>query len=161
MTRAISLTVNGEARTLDADPDMPLLYALHDLLGLTGARYGCGVEQCGSCSVLVDGERVPSCATPVAKVEGKTVVTIEGLAGEGNAGGDDLHPLQKAFIDRHAFQCGYCTPGLIMAAKGLLDRNPDPSEAEIRIALQDNLCRCGSHGRIVAAVQQAAKEMAR
>lgn len=155
MTRAITLTVNGEVRTLEAEPEMPLMYALHEL-GLTGTKYGCGIEQCGSCSVLVAGERAFSCATPLSEAEDKEVVTIEGLAD-----GDDLHPLQQAFIDRHAFQCGYCTPGLIMAAKGLLDKNPDPSESEIRTALQDNLCRCGSHGRIVAAVQQAAKEMAR
>lgn len=155
MTRAITLTVNGEARTLEAEPEMPLMYALHEL-GLTGTKYGCGVEQCGSCSVLVAGERAFSCSTPLSEIEGKEVVSIEGLAD-----GDALHPLQKAFIDRHAFQCGYCTPGLIMAAKGLLDRNPDPGESEIRTALQDNLCRCGSHGRIVAAVRQAAKEMAR
>lgn len=156
MSRSIALTVNGERRAVAAEPDMPLLYALHDLMGLTGAKYGCGAGQCGSCTVLVDGEKTFSCTATLGEVEGRSIETIEGLARGGT-----LHPLQQAFIDDHAFQCGYCTPGLIMAAKALLDSRPEPDEAEIRIALQDNLCRCGSHSRIVAAVKRAAREMAR
>ena len=156
MSEIFNLTVNGVERQVDGDGDMPLLYALRDQLGLTGTKYGCGVEQCGSCAVLIDGERAESCQTTLAEAKGRTIVTIEGLA-DGGA----LHPLQQAFIDEHAFQCGYCTSGLIVTAKALLDRDPDPSEAAIRTALQDNLCRCGSHPRVIAAVQKAAREMAK
>lgn len=156
MSEIFNLTVNGVERQVDGDGDMPLLYALRDLLGLTGTKYGCGVEQCGSCAVLIDGERAVSCQTTLAEAKGRTIVTIEGLA-DGGA----LHPLQQAFIDEHAFQCGYCTPGLIVTAKALLDRDPDPSESAIRTALQDNLCRCGSHPRVIAAVQKAARELAK
>lgn len=156
MSEIFNLTVNGVERQVDGDGDMPLLYALRDQLGLTGTKYGCGVEQCGSCAVLIDGERAVSCQTTLAEAKGRTIVTIEGLA-DGGA----LHPLQQAFIDEHAFQCGYCTSGLIVTAKALLDRDPDPSEAAIRTALQDNLCRCGSHPRVIAAVQKAAREMAK
>jgi aerobic-type carbon monoxide dehydrogenase small subunit (CoxS/CutS family) len=155
-TRPITFKLNGSERSFEVDPEMPLMYALRDLAGLTGAKYGCGLGQCGSCSVLIDGERVASCDTPMAKVEGRQVVTVEGLAD-----GDRLHPLQQAFIDEHGLQCGYCTPGFVIAAKALLDRNPEPSEADIKTALQDNLCRCGSHARIIAAVKRAAREMKR
>ncbi len=156
MAGAVTLNVNGKPHTLEAEPDMPLLYALRDLLGLTGTKYGCGAEQCGSCTVLVDGTRAFACAVTLAEAAGKDVLTIEGLARD-----DALHPLQQAFADLHAYQCGYCTSGFIMAAKALLDADPDPDEAAIRTALQDNLCRCGSHDRIVAAVTRAAREMAR
>jgi nicotinate dehydrogenase subunit A len=156
MAEIFILTINGVERQVDGDGEMPLLYALRDHLGLSGTKYGCGTEQCGSCSVLIDGERAFSCQTTLSDAKGRDIVTIEGI-GES----DRLHPLQQAFIDEHAFQCGYCTPGLIVTAKGLLDRDPDPSEAAIRTALQDNLCRCGSHPRVIRAVQKAAKEMAK
>ncbi len=156
MAEIFILTINGVERQVDGDGEMPLLYALRDQLGLSGTKYGCGTEQCGSCSVLIDGERAFSCQTTLDQAKGRDIVTIEGI-GES----DRLHPLQQAFIDEHAFQCGYCTPGLIVTAKGLLDRDPDPEEAAIRTALQDNLCRCGSHPRVIRAVQRAAKEMAK
>lgn len=156
MADTFTLTINGAERRVDGDADMPLLYALRDLLGLTGTKYGCGSEQCGSCSVLIDGARAFSCRTTLAEAAGRDVVTIEGIGTT-----DNLHPLQKAFIEEHAFQCGYCTPGLIVAAKALLDSDPDPDDAAIATALQDNLCRCGSHGRVVAAVKRAAKELQR
>jgi nicotinate dehydrogenase subunit A len=156
MAEIFTLTINGVERQVEGDGDMPLLYALRDRLGLSGTKYGCGTEQCGSCSVLIDGERAVSCQTTLADAKGRDIVTIEGIGSEGA-----LHPLQQAFIDEHAFQCGYCTPGLIVTAKGLLDRDPDPSEADIRTALQDNLCRCGSHPRVIRAVQRAAREMAK
>jgi len=156
MGETFNLTINGTARQIDGGADMPLLYALRGPLGLTGAKYGCGTEQCGSCSVLMDGARVFSCQTTLAQATGHDIVTIEGI---GTA--DALHPLQKAFMEAHAFQCGYCTPGLIVAAKALLDRDPDPDDAAIATALQDNLCRCGSHGRVISAVKRAARELAR
>lgn len=156
MAETFNLTINGVARQVDGNAEVPLLYALRGPLGLTGAKYGCGSEQCGSCSVLLDGARVFSCKTTLAEAAGHDVVTIEGI---GTA--DGLHPLQTAFMEEHAFQCGYCTPGLIVTAKALLDSDPDPDDAAIATALQDNLCRCGSHGRVIAAVKRAAKEMAR
>ncbi len=154
MPETISLTINGRPETLTADPDMPLMYALRDAFGLTGVKYGCGDGLCGSCSVLLDGARICSCHTALKDVAGRAIETIESLAGD-----DHLHPLQQAFIDEQALQCGYCTPGFIMAAKALLDQTPDPDDAAIRTALQDNLCRCGSYARILAAVKRAAKEM--
>lgn len=156
MAESFTLRVNGTERRIEADPDMPLLYALRGPLGLTGTKYGCGVEQCGACSVLIGGERAFSCAVTLSEVGAREVVTIEGIAAP-----EGLHPLQQAFIDEHAFQCGYCTPGLIVAAKGLLDRDPDPDDHAIATALRDNLCRCGSHPRIVAAVKRAARDMAK
>ncbi len=156
MAETFILTINGVERQITGDGHMPLLYGLRDRLGLTGTKYGCGSEQCGSCSVLMDGERAFACQTTLADAAGHDIVTIEGI---GTA--DDLHPLQQAFIDEHAFQCGYCTPGLIVTAKGLLDRDPDPDDGTIATALQDNLCRCGSHPRIIAAVKRAAKELAK
>ncbi len=159
MADTFTLRINGAERRITGDGDMPLLYALRDQLGLTGTKYGCGSEQCGSCSVLLDGERAFSCQTSVAEAAGHDIVTIEGIGGDGTGGA--LHPLQQAFIDEHAFQCGYCTPGLIVAAKGLLDKTPDPSDRDIAVALQDNLCRCGSHPRVVAAVKRAARELQR
>jgi len=147
----IELNVNGQLHRLDVDPATPLLLVLRNDLGLTAAKLGCGLEQCHACAVLVDGEAVTSCATAVEVVAGREITTLEGI---GTA--DALHPLQQAFIDEQAAQCGYCIPGVIVAAKALLDRSPQATEPEIREALADNLCRCGSHPRIVKAVLRAA-----
>ena len=152
---AISLKVNGVSRSVPAEPDTPLLYVLRNDLELNGAKFGCGLAQCGACTVLVDGKAVRSCVTPVSAVGGKAVTTLEGL---GSA--ERPHPLQKAFIEEQAAQCGYCANGMIMTAKALLDKNPKPTEPQIRKALAANLCRCGTHNRILRAVQRAAKEMA-
>ena len=152
----IPLTVNGKAVAINADdPQMPLLYALRDDLGLHGPRFGCGLSQCGACSVHVEGKPVRSCVMPLAAVAGKKVVTLEGL---GTAG--KLHPLQKAFIDEQAAQCGYCINGMIMQAAALLQTNRKPSEQEIKAALEENLCRCGTHLRIVRAVKRASETTA-
>jgi aerobic-type carbon monoxide dehydrogenase small subunit (CoxS/CutS family) len=147
---SIRLTVNGQGRTVSTDPDRPLLDVLREDLELTGAKYGCGESRCGACSVLVDGRRVFSCMVPASSVAGKKIVTIEGLAK-----GDDLHPVQKAFLDESAFQCGYCTPGMILAAVALLDEKPKPTDAEIASGMNRNLCRCCSYPRIVEAVRRA------
>ena len=146
-----SLVVNGKSRVVEADADTPLLYVLRENLALNGPKFGCGLAQCGACTVHVDGAAVRSCVLPVSAVKGK-VTTLEGL---GSA--QKLHPVQKAFIEEQAVQCGYCVNGMIMTAAALLKRNKNPSEAEIRDALAGNLCRCGTHQRIVAAVQRAAK----
>ena len=152
----IPLTVNGKAVAINADdPQMPLLYALRDDLGLHGPRFGCGLSQCGACTVHVEGKPVRSCVMPLAAVAGKKVVTLEGL---GTAG--KLHPLQKAFIDEQAVQCGYCINGMIMQAAALLQTNRKPSEQEIKAALEENLCRCGTHLRIVRAVKRASETTA-
>jgi len=149
----ITLTVNGKAVAIDADDaQMPLLYALRDDLGLHGPRFGCGLGQCGACTVHVDGRAIRSCVMPVGAVTGKKIVTLEGLG----AGGKP-HPLQKAFIDEQAVQCGYCINGMIMQAAALLQTNRKPSEKEIKAALADNLCRCGTHLRIVRAVKRASE----
>ncbi len=153
---AINLKVNGASRSTPAEPDTPLLYVLRNDLKLKGARFGCGLGQCGSCTVLVDGRPVQSCDYPVSAAAGKQVVTIEGLATNGKP-----HPLQQAFIDEQAAQCGYCITGIIMSAKALLDANRNPADAEIRAALKGNLCRCGTHHRILRAVRRAAKELAK
>lgn len=150
----ITLQVNGETRTVAADPETPLLYALRNDLGLTGTRYGCGLGQCGACTVIIDGKPVQSCDLPVSAAVGKTITTVEALAR-----GNQLHPLQQAFIDEQAAQCGYCASGILMSAKALLDSNPDPSDADIRAALDGNLCRCGTHVRILKAIKRAAKEL--
>ena len=149
------LNVNGAAHAVDADPETPLLYVLRNDLKLKGARFGCGQGQCGACTVLIDGKAVQSCDLPVSAAAGKAVTTIEGISTYGR-----LHPLQQAFVGEQAAQCGYCITGIIMAAKGLLDANPRASDAEIRTALKGNLCRCGTHHRILRAVRRAAKEMA-
>ena len=150
----ISLTVNGSEVSVAADPDTPLLDVLRNHLGLVGAKFGCGLEQCGCCMVLVDGRTEKSCGKAVSTVVGRQVVTIEGLGTR-----DRPHPLQQAFLDEQAGQCGYCLPGIIVTAKALLDANPAPSRQEIALALDDNICRCGSHVRILRAVERAAATM--
>lgn len=155
MAQTYSLRVNGRDHTVSVEPGTALLYVLRGDIGLTSPKYGCGVEQCGACTVLVDGEKVFSCALPIEKAAGKAVTTVEGLGTP-----EHPHPLQSAFITEQALQCGYCTSGIIMAAKALLDANPDPDLPAIRIALQDNLCRCGAHSRVFRAVRRAAKELA-
>jgi len=147
----IELEVNGERRALRATPDRTLLSILRDDLDLTGTKYGCGEGQCGACTVLLDGQPVLSCITPIVAAIGRAVETIEGVAA-----GDRLHPLQQAFVEVTAMQCGYCTPGMIMSALALLRRQPDPSEAEIVRHMQTNVCRCGCYARIVEAVRRAA-----
>ena len=148
-----ALRVNGERKTVTVEPDTPLLYVLRNDLELNGPKFGCGLAQCGACSVLVDGKEVRSCVTPVSAVKGQ-VTTIEGL---GNV--EKLHPLQRAFIAEQACQCGFCGNGMVVAAKALLDRNSSPTNQEVRQALNGHLCRCASHNRIVRAVQRAAREM--
>ncbi len=150
----LTLQVNGKARTVQADGETPLLYALRNDLGLVGARYGCGLGQCGACTVIIDGKPVQSCDIPVSAVVGKQITTVEALGTDAA-----LHPLQRAFIAEQAAQCGYCASGILMAAKALLDVNKDPSDTEIRSAPEHNLCRCGTHGRILRAIRRAAKEM--
>ena len=149
---AISLKVNGVSRSVPAEPDTPLLYVLRNDLELNGAKYGCGLSQCGACTVLVDGKAVRSCVTPIGAVAKSEITTIEGLGSV-----DWPHALQRAFIEEQAAQCGYCTNGMIMSAKELIDRNPRPSEQDVRAALAGNLCRCGTHNRIVRAVLRAAQ----
>ena len=157
MTETPSLTVNGLVRPLPHSiaPDTPLLDILRNTLALTGTRFGCGMEQCGACMVLVDGRPVQSCNAAFDSVTGKQITTIEGLACLDGT----LHPLQQAFLDEQAGQCGYCLSGILISAKALLDRNPNPTRSEIAAALDDNLCRCGSHARILKAVERAAKTM--
>ena len=149
-----TLTVNGAAARVTADRDTPLLDVLRNHLGLVGSKFGCGLEQCGSCMVLIDGQPEKSCGKVVSTVVGKAVVTIEGLGTP-----ERPHPLQSAFLDEQAGQCGYCLPGIIVSAKALLDRNPAPTRAEIAEALDGNICRCGSHLRILRAVARAAETM--
>ncbi len=148
------LTVNGRHHDVDAEPDTPLLYVLRDDLGLNGAKFGCGLGQCGACTVLVDGAPVFSCLTPLALLGGRKVTTIEGLGTIAAPG-----PVQRAFIDEQAAQCGYCIAGMVMRAQALLVRTPDPTEQEIRDGMNPNLCRCGTHMRILAAVRRAAAAM--
>jgi nicotinate dehydrogenase subunit A len=150
----IRLVVNGQAREVAADPETPLLYVLRNDLGLTGTKFGCGLGQCGSCTVLVGGQAVRSCMLPVQAVAGQTVTTIEGLGSP-----ERPHPLQAAFIAEQAVQCGYCTPGIILAAKAALDQTPRPTEAELKRALDGVLCRCGTHDRVIRAVMRAAATM--
>jgi nicotinate dehydrogenase subunit A len=147
----MTLNVNGKPLAITADdPQMPLLYALRDDLGLRGPRFGCGLGQCGACTVLVDGKAMRSCVMPVATIGSKKIVTLEGLGGPGQ-----LHPLQRAFIDEQAVQCGYCINGMIMQAAALLQTNKKPTEQDIKAALTENLCRCGTHLRIVRAIKRA------
>lgn len=144
------LSVNGQVHEIDAEPDTPLLYVLRDELGMNGAKYGCGLGQCGACTVIVDGQAVFSCLMPLAALEGRAVRTIEGLG---------MNAVQKAFIDAQAAQCGYCTAGMVMRAQALLEHNPKPTEAEIRSHMATNLCRCGTQLRVIAAVRKAATEV--
>jgi len=147
-----NLHINGQSKAVTADADMPLLYALRDQLGLNGPKFGCGLGQCGACTVHVNGEATRSCLTPLSTLAGKKITTLEGLTENGKPG-----KLQQAFIDEQAVQCGYCINGMIMTSAALLKRQPNPSETEIREALAGNLCRCGTHQRICAAVQRAAR----
>lgn len=148
MVKKISLIVNGIPREIDASPSMRLLDVIRDVLGLTGTKEGCGEGECGACTVLLDGKPVDSCLVLAGQVQGREVTTIEGISD-----GKELHPLQRAFIDEGAVQCGYCTPGMILAAKALLDSNPNPSEEEIRQGISGNLCRCTGYKKIVKAIQ--------
>jgi nicotinate dehydrogenase subunit A len=148
---SIPLHVNGETKSVAADPETPLLYVLRNDLQLKGARFGCGTGHCGACMVIIDGKAVQSCDLPVSAASGKAITTLEGLAVNGT-----LHPLQQAFLDEQAAQCGYCVSGIIMTAKALLDANPQADEAAIRTALDGNLCRCGTHHRILRAVRRVA-----
>ncbi len=149
---AVSLKVNGAVHSVAAEPDTPLLYVLRNDLGLNAAKFGCGLEQCGACTVLVDGAPVRSCVTPIGLLGQSEITTLEGLGTI-----ERPHPLQAAFMAEQAAQCGYCIPGMIMMAKALLDRNQQPSEAAVRLGLAGNLCRCGAHNRIVRAVLKAAQ----
>jgi nicotinate dehydrogenase subunit A len=149
---AIQLKVNGKTRAVTAEPDTPLLYVLRNDFELNGAKFGCGLAQCGACTVLVDGKATRSCVTPIGTLGESGITTIEGLGTI-----EEPHPLQRAFMDEQAAQCGYCINGMIMTAKELLDRNPKPSEAVVRARLDANLCRCGTHGRIIRAVLKAAE----
>ena len=151
---ALDMVVNGSERRVDAPPEESLLSVLRNRLQLTGTKYGCGEGQCGACTVLLDGRPARSCRTQVSEASGKKVTTIEGLARDGR-----LHPVQAAFLDVEAFQCGYCTPGMIVATVGLLERNADPAEEDIVGHLTGNICRCGTYPRILAAVKQAAETM--
>ncbi|EJL01252.1 MULTISPECIES: (2Fe-2S)-binding protein [Pseudomonas] len=149
----VTLNVNGSAHALDLDPDMPLLYALRNHLGLNGAKYGCGLGQCGACTVIVDDQPVFSCVTPCAGLGGKQVRTVESLGTADHPG-----PLQAAFIDKQAAQCGYCIAGMLMRAQALLESNPHPDEQTIREHMSGNLCRCGTHLRIIDAINQVARQ---
>ena len=154
MEETIRFSLNGKKQEVRIDPSQTLLWVLRNHFGLTGTKYGCGTGFCGSCTVIIDKEAVRSCTLPVGDVEGKKVVTIEGLAKKGK-----LHPVQKAFIEHDAMQCGFCTPGMIMTATALLIKNPSLTYQEIVAGLEDNLCRCGAHNRIIDAVQMAAGKM--
>ena len=150
----IELNVNGQTRSVDVDPDTPLLYVLRDHLALNAAKYGCGLGQCGACTVIVDGNAVMSCVTPLLLLEGKQVTTLEGLGTiEAPA------PIQRAFMEEQAAQCGYCIAGMMMRAQALLQRNPKPNDAQIRAEMEPNLCRCGTHMRILRAVHRASRLM--
>jgi carbon-monoxide dehydrogenase small subunit len=157
MKRTISFTVNGDSVQVDVYSHWTLLRVLRDELELTGAKQGCGEGECGACTVLVNGDSVNSCIYPILEAEGKEILTIEGLLGQDN----QLHPIQQAFLDKAGVQCGFCTPGMIMSAKALLDRCPHPTEDEIRHAIAGNMCRCTGYVQIVESVQHAAKIMAK
>ncbi len=154
MEQTIRFELNGKKTEISIDPNSTLLWVLRTQFGLTGTKFGCGIGFCGACTVLIDNEAVRSCQVAVSDVAGKKIVTIEGLAKNG-----ELHPVQKAFVEHDALQCGYCTPGMILTATALLMKNPEPSEQDIINGMEDNLCRCGAHVRIVKAIQTAAKEM--
>jgi len=154
MKEKIQFELNGKPVELEVEPDQTLLWIIRTNLNLTGTKYGCGEGYCGACTVLIDDEAVRSCSTQIGEVAGKKVVTIEGLAK-----GEELHPVQKAFVEHDALQCGYCTPGMIMNAVGLLNQNSNPSKEDIIWGMEGNLCRCGAHNRILDAVQTAADEL--
>jgi nicotinate dehydrogenase subunit A len=151
----MSLNVNGKRRVVDADPDTPLLYVLRNDLSLNGPKFGCGLAQCGACTVIMDGNAIRSCVTPANAAQNHAVTTLEGLGST-----KKMHPLQQAFVDEQAVQCGYCINGMIMTAKALLDTNPKPSDSQIKQALAGNLCRCGTHVRILRAVKRASGQVA-
>ncbi len=154
MRRTVRFTLNGRPTEIDVDPGRRLLWVLRTDLGLTGTKYGCGESHCAACTVLVNGSPVRSCIMPVTGVDGAEILTIEGLAADG-----ELHPVQQAFVDHDALQCGYCTPGMIMGAVALLRQTPDPTDEQIRAGLEPHLCRCGTHVRVVQAVRTAARAM--
>jgi len=151
----IPLRVNGRTQTVDVEPEMPLLYALRNDLQLNGPKFGCGLAQCGACTVIMDGNAIRSCVTPVSAAQNKAVTTLEGL---GNT--KKLHKIQQAFVDEQAVQCGYCINGMVMSSKVLLDKNPKPTDSQIKEALAGNLCRCGTHIRILRAVKRASGQLA-
>lgn len=151
----MTLRVNGKTQAIDAEPDMPLLYALRNDLNLNGPLFGCGMAQCGACTVIMDGVAIRSCVTPTAAAQNKAVTTLEGLGST-----KKMHKLQQAFVDEQAVQCGYCINGMIMTAKALLDKNPKPTDDQIKQALAANLCRCGTHARILRAVKRASGQLA-
>ena len=150
----ITLRVNGKNQTIDAEPDMPLLYALRNDLQLNGPKYGCGMAQCGSCTVIMEGNAIRSCVTQVGSVHNRAVTTLEGLGST-----KKMHKIQQAFVDEQAVQCGYCINGMIMSTKALLDKNAKPTDAQIKEALAGNLCRCGTHIRILRAVKRASGQL--
>lgn len=150
----IRLNVNGKDYEIEVKPHWTLLQVIRDLLGLTGTKYGCGTGECGACTVLIDGKPMTSCLVLAASAEGRKIITIEGISS-----GDNLHPLQKAFIEEGAIQCGYCTPGMILTAKAFLERNPHPTEKEVRRAIDGNLCRCTGYVKIVKAILRASKNL--
>ncbi len=154
MEKLIRFTLNGKKTEISVDPSLTLMWVLRDQFGLTGTKYGCGIGVCGACTILLDNDAVRSCTYQVEEVMDRNVVTIEGLSSNG-----ELHPVQKAFMEKDALQCGYCTPGMIINAAGLLIANPEPTRQQIIHAMEDNLCRCGAHIRIIEAIQQAGKEM--
>ena len=155
MSEKFRLSVNGKEHTVTAEADTPLLYVLRNDIGLKSPKYGCGLEQCGACNIIIDGEKAFSCTVTVKDAVGKAIVTLEGLGTP-----EKPHPIQSAFIAEQAAQCGYCTSGIIIATKVLLDQNPNPDMDAIRVGLQDNLCRCGAHSRVFRAVRRAARELA-
>ena len=151
----ITLRINGKNQTIDAEPDMPLLYALRNDLQLNGPKFGCGLAQCGACTIIMDGNAIRSCVTPVSAAQNKPVITLEGLGST-----KKMHKIQQAFVDEQAVQCGYCINGMIMNTKALLDKNPKPTDSQIKEALAGNLCRCGTHIRILRAVKRASGQLA-
>ncbi len=155
MDAAITLIINGKERTVVTDPEQPLLDVLREVLHVTGPKYGCGEGRCGACTVLMDGSRTLSCITPVAKADKKKIITIEGLSD-----GDSLHPIQQAFLDEGAIQCGYCTPGMILAAVALLEKNPQPTDEQIAEWMNVNICRCNGYPKILNAIRRAAAQIA-
>ena len=154
MKKKISFMLNGKSTSMTVDDERMLLWVLRTDLGLTGTKYGCGISACGACTVIINNEAVRSCQLPIKEVEGKEVITIEGMVKNG-----DLHPLQKAFMEHDALQCGFCTPGMILTAYSLLLKNPNPSREEIIEEMNDNLCRCGAHNRIVQAIETAVRKI--